>query len=119
MSGSCDKSREAGEQALARARHIIDRKVPSLRLSQRDNGFVYFIRAGEQGPIKIGTALDVPRRLKKLQQAHSEKLTILAARKGGRVTERKYHERFAALRIRGEWFEPSEAILTEVARLSR
>jgi hypothetical protein len=108
----------AAETALARVRAYLARPTPSLRMSPADRGCVYFIQADTGGPIKIGTALDVPRRLKKLQQANAEKLTVLCVRKGGRVTERKYHDRFASHRQRGEWFAGHPDILAEIERLT-
>ena len=64
---------------------------------------VYFIRAG-QGAIKIGIARDPRKRLLELQVGTSDELRILHTIPGTEDTERALHERFAHLRLRGEWF---------------
>lgn len=79
---------------------------------------VYFIGSGEGRPIKIGRASDVRQRLAVLQNGSFEQLTILATVPGGVDVEREFHARFADLRMRGEWFEPGEALLATVAELS-
>lgn len=71
----------------------------------------YFIRAGQEGPIKIGKADSVECRLQTLQTAHYEKLVVLAVVD---EPERSLHRRFRADRIRGEWFFPSESLLAYV-----
>lgn len=72
--------------------------------------FVYMIRAGEKGPIKIGKAENVERRLAELQTANYEELKIIAiipcgSTKAAEYVERGIHKRFARSRIRGEWFK--------------
>jgi hypothetical protein len=80
---------------------------------------VYFIGAGDNGPIKIGIAASPPQRLASLQVGHWLKLSILATVDGGRPAERAYHNRFAAYRLHGEWFDRHPDILAEIDRLSR
>jgi hypothetical protein len=70
---------------------------------------VYFIRSGTDGPIKIGKASDVMRRLSGLQSAHAEELRLLATTRA--VTEDELHQRFAHLRMRGEWFRAEPELL--------
>lgn len=65
---------------------------------------VYFIRAGTDGPVKIGLATDPLRRLGALQTAHSELLRLIRVLDGGATVEKALHARFAALRMSGEWF---------------
>lgn len=71
---------------------------------------VYFIQCGEGGPIKIGMAVNVQRRLELLQTGCPHLLTVLAAVAGDRATERAFHERFVDLRMRGEWFWPARPL---------
>jgi len=71
--------------------------------------WVYFIQAKSGGPIKIGKAANVRRRLKALQSASPEKLKILGATRV--LSEPEVHRMFWKERIRGEWFEPSPALL--------
>lgn len=71
--------------------------------------YVYFIRCGASGPIKIGSAYDVAKRIVGLQTAHFEKLTLLGSSEV--LVEFDVHERFADLRMRGEWFSVSRSLL--------
>jgi hypothetical protein len=74
---------------------------------------VYFIRAGEDGPVKIGTADNVPVRMNALQNAHYEPLILVRQLTGNRHLEMRVHQRFRHLRIRREWFRFDPAMLTE------
>lgn len=65
---------------------------------------VYFIRCGEDGPVKIGIASDVEARRTALQTAHFEELHVLRSVDGTHRHERWLHDRYAANHIRGEWF---------------
>lgn len=72
---------------------------------------LYFIRAGESGPVKIGVAGNVLSRLVSLQTAHYEPLHVIGEiSEHGRI-ERTLHAAFAGDRIRGEWFRPSSGVL--------
>ncbi len=73
----------------------------------------YFIRAGSDGPIKIGQSIDPNERLRDLQVSHHLKLVLLAVVLG--VTERELHVRFSRDRILGEWFFPSDDLLAYIA----
>jgi hypothetical protein len=74
---------------------------------------VYFIRAGECGPVKIGTAHNIAVRLNSLQNGHYEQLNLIRVLQGDRHMEMRIHERFRHLRIRREWFQFDPAMLTE------
>lgn len=80
---------------------------------------VYFIKAGKL--VKIGYAGNYHQRLQALQITSPVSFTVLAVLHGGLAVERAYHERFAALRRRGEWFvygaALKEFIETEVPTL--
>lgn len=73
---------------------------------------VYFIQAGEAGPVKIGTADDPTTRLRELQCGNHAVLTIIRTTEGGRSHEAGAHKAFAKQRIRGEWFHFSPDMLT-------
>ena len=79
--------------------------------------YVYFI-AGETGPVKIGVAVDPQKRLSGLQTSHPIPLAILAVTPGSVQVEREYHQRFAAHRVRGEWFTRAPEIVAEIERLA-
>lgn len=80
---------------------------------------VYFVQVGRNGPVKIGHAGHIGKRLQSLQCGNQELLVVLATIKGGKPEERAYHAALAADRIRGEWFRPTEAVLAFAADAKR
>ena len=73
---------------------------------------VYFIQAGEGGPVKIGAAADVQHRLRALQCGHYLPLTILRTVQGGFAVEAWLHRHYRARHIRGEWFRHCATMAT-------
>jgi len=73
---------------------------------------VYFIRAGETGPVKIGVAVNVSIRLASLQTANHEELFLLRSLSGTQQTEQWLHNHYANIRIRGEWFSYCDTMRT-------
>jgi len=74
-----------------------------------ENMYVYFIRAGKAGPIKIGIASDVERRIADMQTGNAYILeSILTIPCKSRIhaqsVENSLHAFFRKQRIRGEWF---------------
>lgn len=86
-------------------------------LTNPDEGQVYFIQAEGGGPIKIGKAVDPWQRLSQLQTGYHEPLKILAVMPGGLHAEKELHQKFAAYRVKGEWFLASDEILEFIRRL--
>jgi hypothetical protein len=80
--------------------------------------WVYFIQAGDDGPIKIGTSRDPRKRFLELQTASPYPLHVRAIGPGGRAAEHRMHTRFAGCRLHGEWFEPVPAIQRIVDQLN-
>lgn len=72
---------------------------------------VYFIQQGESGSIKIGYSKNPAQRLATLQTGHSEPLHMRAMAPGSMAQERALHDRFAHLRVSGEWFRPGEDLV--------
>lgn len=72
--------------------------------------YVYFIQAEHGGPVKIGHTKDLAHRLAELQSASPYPLVIRSAFLGSLQDETAMHQRFAAKRLHGEWFEPDEAM---------
>lgn len=91
---------------------IVGDPVPSLAdghsqmmrvgTSPKPTGHIYFASDGRY--IKIGFASNVKNRVASLQTGHHKKLAVLRVEKGTMEDEAKFHERFATLRARGEWF---------------
>ncbi len=79
---------------------------------EKPTSWVYFIQEGADGPIKIGfTTGDPSGRLSALQTGNPNPLRIVAATPGTMEDERRWHERFAHLRMLGEWFLPADDLL--------
>jgi hypothetical protein len=72
---------------------------------------VYFIRQGLTGPVKIGVAGDVVKRLRQLQTNQPITLHILRVLDGDRSLEAALHEKFSLQRLSGEWFNFSDDML--------
>lgn len=92
--------------------------TPDRRLRSRQLREVVYFIGGAEGPVKIGSTVDVVKRLATLQTAHPQPLSVLATSRGGIAVEREYHQRFAAFRLRGEWFERAPEVATEMVRLN-
>jgi hypothetical protein len=74
--------------------------------------FVYITQAGEGGPVKIGFSARLTTRMRTLSTGTHEALRVLRVIEGGHETERWMHERFAASRRRGEWFNFDPEMMT-------
>lgn len=77
----------------------------------------YIIRVGADGPVKIGRSEDPAQRLTDLQTSHAQELQLLRVLETAFEAEPIFHERFAHLRIRGEWFEFDPEMLSFVPSL--
>lgn len=76
---------------------------------------VYFVQmmACEEhgGPIKIGIAQDVERRIANLQSCSPYRLKLVLEIGGGESRESLLHRQFEDLRMRGEWFRAEQALI--------
>lgn len=72
---------------------------------------IYFIQSENGGPIKIGRADDLAKRLVGLQVSRPDKLIVLAAAPGTVALERSLHSAFSDFREKGEWFSPTPALM--------
>lgn len=74
-------------------------------------GYVYVGGTGEPGdPVKIGWSASPEKRIEQLQTASAHTLRVLDKHPGPRGLERFLHCRFAAERVRGEWFRLSDPV---------
>ncbi len=96
-------------QAESRLRRR-DMTRAGLDPSQRET-VIYFVQSEHGGPVKIGRADDLAKRLVTLQTARPDKLVVIAAAPGSVQQERDIHQRFAAAREKGEWFSPTPQLL--------
>lgn len=70
---------------------------------------IYFIQAGENGPIKIGRSEDPQKRLEQLQVGNHQKLSIIWICENEQYEddcefESILHDIFKEYKLRGEWF---------------
>lgn len=76
-------------------------------------GYIYFIQKGKDGPIKIGRSMSPRSRLQQLQSSNDGRLSILGTmRETDTIKEGDVLGRFAYLKIRGEWFNPSRDLIS-------
>lgn len=66
-------------------------------------GYVYFVEIPD-GPIKVGIAKNVKKRLETIRTHCPYEIRLLAAIPGGRARERELHAALSDYRMRGEWF---------------
>ncbi len=78
---------------------------------------VYFIQSVIGGPIKIGAAVDVSRRLTALQTGCPFRLVVLATMPGDLIVEQRLHIEFSSSIEHGEWFRPSADLCALIEQL--
>lgn len=77
---------------------------------------VYFVRCGEDGPVKIGFSKNPPSRIRDLQLSNPHNLFLIhLIENASKKDEQDIHKKFRHLRIRGEWFYFDEEMLTYFA----
>ncbi|OYV96661.1 MAG: hypothetical protein B7Z73_00330 [Planctomycetia bacterium 21-64-5] len=114
----CAPASAEAAAVAARIRELADelafREAPNDRPGEL---FVYFIEAREALRVKIGVARDPQARLAQLQTASGARLSLLGRVRGGRAFEAALHQRFAELRIHGEWFHLTDGLRRAIARI--
>lgn len=74
---------------------------------------VYFVRIGDDGPVKIGFTREGPaKRIAQLQQSCPWKLRMMGFVAGSKHHERALQERLQKHRMEGEWFAPHREVIT-------
>lgn len=84
-------------------------------------GYVYFIKPKfRDGPIKIGSTIQIGKRIDELQTSNYEELEFIGAieREEYRAVERELHLRFSRWRVRGEWFAATSELMDHILGLS-
>jgi hypothetical protein len=82
------------------------------------NWHLYFIKPiGMAGPVKIGIAIDLPRRLRELNRFSPFPLEVAFSMPGGHALEQNLHDCFADHLSHCEWFRPSERLTRLIADL--
>lgn len=85
----------------------------ALDVPRRSGPCVYVVESGPGGPLKIGFTACLRTRLARLQTGNPAPIRLLAWRTGSPADESDLHQRFASLKIRGEWFS-RDALLEEL-----
>lgn len=84
---------------------------PNGATQTASHGWVYFVQAGDDGPIKIGRSRRPLERFEELRGGSPLPLRLLLTYRAGELEERRLHQRFAELRRSGEWFDPGEPLI--------
>jgi hypothetical protein len=108
----------AGFPAERPRNHIRAVSRPEVPRSLRTprSPWIYVAQALPSGNLKIGRATDVRHRLVGIQVGTWEEVALLVAVSASAVEpEAELHARFAAHRIRGEWYRPAPELLEWVA----
>lgn len=88
----------------------------ALREDDGKKSYVYFALDG-RGRMKIGFSRNPWARVRDLSREQKSKVELVAKIVGTFADERAHHERFADLRINGEWFTYEGALVDYVAEL--
>jgi hypothetical protein len=78
---------------------------------------IYFVRSGDA--VKIGYADQPDKRIPTLRTANPNALVVLGVMDGTMTDEQELHQRFAAHRLRGEWFVLCDEIIEFIERSAR
>jgi hypothetical protein len=95
------------------------RKLPNAKKFRRGpDGFCYLyaLRVGEF--VKFGRAIDPAERVEELQNAHPERLVLLAAVPAHAHVETLVHARFECHRVSGEWYRLTDEIVEFIDALN-
>jgi hypothetical protein len=84
-----------------------------VAVAARDGSSVYFAQAEDR--VKIGWSRKVATRIAGLQTGNASPIRLLGTIPGSRAAEKRLHERFAHLRLHGEWFRAEPELMTFVA----
>lgn len=76
-------------------------------------GYIYLIYDNQNNTLKIGFSKSPKTRLKYLQSATSNQLTLISYFKGTEKDEKRLHNKFKSFRLASEWFEYNNNILKE------
>lgn len=102
---------EYGTREFVRELADIEARGRTVEAIAAGTSVVYFLQAGNNGLIKIGTTSDFEKRYRDLCSVSPIALRKRGFMPGGIEVERHLHRRFKAERRHGEWFEPSDRLV--------
>ena len=77
--------------------------------------YIYFIQAGEGGPIKVGfTSMKPERRISHIQTGCPWPIKVIGLIEGDAADEKRIHKQLAPYKTKGEWFSPVAEVLRAV-----
>jgi hypothetical protein len=103
-------------EAIVRGALFAARRLRLRQPKRCISGAIYFARCGER--IKIGFSARATVRVRGLQTASADPISLLGVMPGSRAVERSLHEKFRALHIRGEWFRAAPRLLQYIERVA-
>lgn len=112
------RNRTHGKQLLVEIAHLLGTEpLAQHKRARQKRGFVYALRMDapvSEKPIKIGFSVDVDMRIDSLSCGSPYPVTLLGFWETGNgdLEEREIHKQFADHRLKGEWFRPSNSLLT-------
>lgn len=80
----------------------------SMLSAARTTGFVYMAISPADSLVKIGWSTNPFVRIRSLRTGNSQNLALSRIVPGTRRLEGVLHKHFAALRVRGEWFDDAD-----------
>lgn len=101
---------------VASERELPPAKVKPKRI-RKTQGFVYFMRINGRGHVKIGFTVDVIKRFSGHQTSMPGTPVLMGAMHGTAATEKKLHEKYADLHVKGEWYKYTGALKAFVEAL--
>jgi uncharacterized protein YdaU (DUF1376 family) len=120
VDGRLRNRRQEKERKEAREKCLKASKSSAFSSERNQPGFIYLIRRDSDRAVKIGSALDVPRRLAQLKYKHrSDDYGSLSLVFSGSVSdmggsEVKIHRLYDSRRVNGEWFSLSEEEIAQI-----
>lgn len=105
---------EEKARLAAKFRELMDMKASLRRkMAQR----IYFLHAPSARAIKIGISIDIDKRIQSLRSGSPVSLTLLGTIAGGADEEKEIHNRWAHIRMHGEWFSATSELLDDIDRM--
>lgn len=112
------KRKSLGTDDPAEAKSLL-RKFGAPRKTNRLGNFIYFFQIDTPEKfIKIGFATNVDIRLSNVRVSSPYNIEVLAVIEGSTLLEAEIHQKFAAHRVRGEWFSPAPELLAFIDTLT-
>jgi hypothetical protein len=94
-----------------------DAQGEQIKPPRKNGGYVYFMRVDGRGPVKIGFSVNVAQRLSNHGVSNSGKPVLVASMHGTKATEKRLHNKYGDLHIKGEWFKYTGALKAFVEAL--